>query len=340
MIVDASSTKSATTHLKNIMAEANLYSLDDGLDKDFLFKVEVLLKAVAVYYLSLQTISIHDEIDSVEELLQEYSQYTIFSECVTDSEEAGYLLAFRNYMKKALRIIPARRNKMLLVHICAILEGSRRSYVKGGTQSSATTRRTIIYEHESGHEKICRPRPHGHKAVKEEAPPIADKAEVVKCSCGAVVRKHMMPKHVQKDKHKRILAALSEGPLFPGRVLQPCPPSSPCPPSAITEAGPIHLPLLNPFGSFTAFPSVHRADYSSSSSMMPQPSLLTVQYGMPISMSLPIPMPMPMFSPYQRVYQTPAPPMFSSTSSPQDVQAPPMSLWDDLSRWRPLQWQR
>ncbi len=99
---------------------------------------------------------------------------------------------------------------MLLVHICAILEVSKRSYVKGGTQSSATTRRT-----ESGHEKICRPRPHGHRAAKEEAPPIIGKAEVVQCSYGAIVRQHMMPKHVKKDKHKRILAAISAAPLPP-----------------------------------------------------------------------------------------------------------------------------
>jgi hypothetical protein len=70
--------------------------------------------------------------------------------------------------------------------------------------------------------------------------------------------------------------------------------------------------------------------------MIPQQSYMAVPYGMPMSM----PMPMSMFSPYQWVYQTSAPPMFSSTSSPQNVRAPPMSPWDDLSRWRPLQWQR
>ena len=158
---------------------------------------------------------------------------------------------------------------------------------------------------------------------------------MVKCSCGAVVRKHMMPKHVQKDKHKRILAALSEAlpppPAPSGYALQP--PLTPS--SAITAADPLQLPPPNP-GPLPAIPSIYRADYSSSSSysMMPQPSLLAVQYGMSMSMS------MPMFQPYQWVYQTSAPPMFATTPSHQNVEAPPMSPWDELSHRFPMQWQR
>jgi hypothetical protein len=322
--VCAISTKSAMTHLKNILTEANFHFLGEDFDKELLLKVEILLKAVAIYYLSLQTLNIHDEIDSVEELLQEYSQYTLFSECSSDAEEAGFLLNFRNYMKKALRIIPPRRNKMLLVHICAILEGSKRSYVKGGTQSSATTRRTIIYEHESGYEKICRPRPYGHRAAKEEASPIIDKSEVVQCSYGAIVRQHMMPKYVKKDKNKRILAAISAAPL---------PPSAPS--SCLLQ--PPHLPppviaSANPLMPFHSSPSLFRMDYAYSPMMPQQPSMMTVQYG--LSMAVPI------FPPYQWVYQSSAPTMYTATPTHQFVQAPPMSARDDLSQWRPLQWQR
>ena len=62
----------------------------------------------------------------------------------------GYLLTFRAMMRTALEVIPARRNKMLLIAICALLEGSGRIYITGGTQSSATSRRMKIFEQESG----------------------------------------------------------------------------------------------------------------------------------------------------------------------------------------------
>jgi hypothetical protein len=245
------SIESASTHLKYIMAEANLLFLNDSIEKDLLFKVEVLLKAVAIYYLSLQSLNIHDEIDSVEELLKEYSSYNIFSECSTDLEEARYLLDFRNYMKKALRIIPAKRNKMLLVHICAVLEGSKRSYVKGGTQSSATTRRTIIYEHESGHHKICRPRPEGHRkgAKSIHSLLISNKPEIVKCPCGALVRQNAMDIHVQKDKHKRILAILGTAPIAP--TMRADYMNVNIPPPSLQSAAPLHYPpRLHPSSSY------------------------------------------------------------------------------------------
>jgi hypothetical protein len=125
---------SASTFLKNIMKDNNdshLQFLKEIADKEFLFKVEVFLKATAVYFLSLQMLNIHDTIDSVDELLEEYSQYLLFAECADDADEARYLLRYRNYMKKALRIIPPKRNKLLLTNICSLLEGSHRTYITG-----------------------------------------------------------------------------------------------------------------------------------------------------------------------------------------------------------------
>ena len=128
------SSVSASTFLKNIMRDNNndchLRFLKEIADKEFLFRVEVFLKATAIYFLSLQMLNIHDEIDSVEELLKEYSQHLIFADCAGDADEAHYLLHYRNFMKKALRIIPPKRNKLLLTNICALLEGSRRTYVR------------------------------------------------------------------------------------------------------------------------------------------------------------------------------------------------------------------
>eukprot|EP01036_Dinobryon_divergens_P023188 gene23188-31508_t len=350
--VCVTSIESASTHLKYIMAEANLLFLNDSIEKDVLFKVEVLLKAVAVYYLSLQSLNIHDEIDSVEELLKEYSSYNIFSECSTDAEEARYLLDFRNYMKKALRIIPAKRNKMLLVHVCAILEGSKRSYVKGGTQSSATTRRTIIYEHESGHHKICRPRPEGHsRGTKSIHPLLLSKSEIVKCPCGALVRENVMDMHVQKDKHKRILASLGTTPIPPpmrADYVNMPPQSLQSHHSRLQQQQqqqhhplPQLIPLSRPHGGqYPPFPPMYRADYVSSS-MMSQPSLFTVHCG------LPMPMPMTMYSPIQWVYQTSQPSVSytssSTSTSMQYVQldSPPAAMSSaDLPQWSPPHWKR
>ena len=352
------SIESASTNLKYIMAETNLLFLNDSIEKELIFKVEVLIKAVAVYYLSLQSLHIYEEIESVEELLTEYSSYNIFSDCSSDDAEEGrYLLNFRNYMKKALRIIPAKRNKMLLVHICAILEGSKRSYVKGGTQSSATTRRTIIYEHESGHHKICRPRPEGHRRAKATMSPLLiSKPEVVKCSCGALVPEKSMGMHVQKNKHKRLLASLAAKPM--PLVPPPPPPTTTAmradyvnlPPQATAPLAPLpHLPplipLSRPHGQYSTFPPMYRAEYVSSS-MMPQPSMYTVHCGLPVSMSMP--MPMPMFSPIQWVYQTSQPqPSFytSSSSSSTSIQyvqldSPPAMPSGGHPQWSLPHWQR
>ena len=137
-VCEKSAMSASTSFLKNIMKDNNdshLQFLKEIADKEFLFKVEVFLKATAVYFLSLQMLNIHDEIDSVEELLEEYSQYLLFAECADDADEVRYLLHYRNYMKKALRIIPPKRNKLLLTNICSLLEGSRRTYITGKCES-------------------------------------------------------------------------------------------------------------------------------------------------------------------------------------------------------------
>ena len=205
---------SASTFLKNIMKDnddIHLQFLEEIADKEFLFKMEVLLKATVVYFLSLQMVNTHDEMDSVDELLKEYSQYLHFAECADDAEEAQYILCYRNYMKKALCIIPAKRNKLLLVNVCSLLEGSRRTYITGGTQSSATTRRIVVYEHESGYRKKCRPKRRLTSASSASSSSAAKKKsrstsmEMVTCSCGAVIRKRTLWKHHRSKKHQRFL---------------------------------------------------------------------------------------------------------------------------------------
>lgn len=126
-------------------------------EKAFIFSVEVVLKSAIVFHISKTRLNIHDDIDTVDELLAEYNEYTIFNPSVMDETEMQYLLNFRNMMKVALQIIPAKRNKMLLISICSVLEGSGKIYVTGGTQSISTSRRMCIFEHESGIQKRRRP---------------------------------------------------------------------------------------------------------------------------------------------------------------------------------------
>ena len=109
----------------------------------------------------------------------------------------GYLLTFRAMMRTALEVIPARRNKMLLIAICALLEGSGRIYITGGTQSSATSRRMIIFEQESGVRSVS----HLSRNQMTEN----DKKSLVVCGCGAIILRRTLWKHVRSLKHKNFV---------------------------------------------------------------------------------------------------------------------------------------
>lgn len=169
-------------------------------ERDLLLKAEAVLKAGLVYFLSLKSLNIHDEIDTVDEFLAVYSQYPLFSKPSIDQLEGKFLLSFRNMMKKALQVIPAKRNKHLLVTICSLLEGSGRLYVTGGTQSVATSRRLQIYEHESGEQKRRRPE------RMRTAPKKPASKQMVTCDCGAVILKRTIWKHNQSKKHLEFIS--------------------------------------------------------------------------------------------------------------------------------------
>jgi len=112
-------------------------------------------------------------------------------------------------MRIALQVVPPKRNKMLIVAICSALEGSGRTYVTGGTQSMATSRRMQIFEHESGLQK--RRRPMRRSIVKKDKPKL-----VVNCSCGAVILKRTVWKHSRSKKHRMFeLHGLQQNWVFP-----------------------------------------------------------------------------------------------------------------------------
>jgi hypothetical protein len=75
-----------------------------------------------------------------------------------DHQELQYLLNYRNYLRIALQIIPARLNKQLLLKVASRLEGSKNEYITGGGQKIAVTRRVDIYEKEGNVTKSAKPK--------------------------------------------------------------------------------------------------------------------------------------------------------------------------------------
>lgn len=111
--------------------------------KVILQQIHLILRTAYVVILSY-----HENVkplmwSDVNTLLEHYPQFQ-----GQDEDELKYLLIFRNYLRVALIIIPARLNKQLLLKIAAKLEGSRNEYITGGGQKPCVTRRVEIYEQE------------------------------------------------------------------------------------------------------------------------------------------------------------------------------------------------
>jgi hypothetical protein len=121
--------------------------------KLLLAQIQIILKTTYVLVLSYSPEFEASKYHSIGEFLQHYPEFD-----KEDSEELHYLLNFRNYLKIALQIVPARLNKQLLVKIAARLEGSGNEYITGGGQKPAVTRRCQIYEKEGNVSKINKPK--------------------------------------------------------------------------------------------------------------------------------------------------------------------------------------
>jgi hypothetical protein len=74
-----------------------------------------------------------------------------------DPHEQQLLLRYRNACRIALTVIPARRNKALIMKIAERLEGSQKDYITGGGQSTEVKRRVQIYEKEGNIQAEKRP---------------------------------------------------------------------------------------------------------------------------------------------------------------------------------------
>jgi len=94
-------------------------------EKEFFFEIEVVLKSAVVYFLFLRDGNKKFEgllINNKHDLDAIYP-YPEFS--ALDVDEIRYLINYTNMMKIAIKIIPPRFNKNLLMRICAFLEGSK-----------------------------------------------------------------------------------------------------------------------------------------------------------------------------------------------------------------------
>ena len=147
--------------LKKAIADSNTIDIDVKttrklIDKYFdaeSFKTEQQKLLLTQIQLILRTtyvviLSYHENVQAqlwrdIPTLLDHYPQFQ-----GQEEEELKYLLTFRNMVKVALMIIPARLNKQLLLKIAARLEGSRTEYITGGGQKPCVTRRVEIYEQE------------------------------------------------------------------------------------------------------------------------------------------------------------------------------------------------
>ena len=131
-------------------------------EKRALFKFIILVfKCTNVLILLLKGIFQDLLWKSEDQLLDEYAEYPEFRKDNLAIQEQTFLLNFRNTMRVALEIIPAKANKQLLIDIAGRLEGSiGAGYITGGGETPCTHRRVLIYRKEGG----VQPRPKAPKS--------------------------------------------------------------------------------------------------------------------------------------------------------------------------------
>lgn len=121
--------------------------------KPFLHQIQLIFKTAYVLLLSYREECQREMWCSTSMLLANYPEFA-----GEDEQELKWLLEFRNMMKLALMIIPARLNKQVLINIAARLEGSKNEYITGGGQKATVTRRVTIYQREGNVVAEVRPK--------------------------------------------------------------------------------------------------------------------------------------------------------------------------------------
>lgn len=146
-----------------------------------LTQIHLILRTCYVLILSYHPRCQPLKFPDIATLLREYPSFI-----GQDEQELRYLLKFRNYLRIALEIFPARLNKQMLLKIAAHLEGSGKEYITGGGQKPCVTRRVQIYEHEGSvhaekrQERSRAPRTTGQKRKRPTSQPTVKEVRLLR----------------------------------------------------------------------------------------------------------------------------------------------------------------
>lgn len=135
------------------VAERVGYMNTNKLKKDDEIRLVFESAFIMLYNFMTKEENKHLMYEDTAKLLEHYPTFHDVSEA-----EKRLLLTFRNVMKIALMIIPAKNHKNHLIDITArIAEGKNQKYITGSGQTSATARRVLIYETEGDVKPLPRP---------------------------------------------------------------------------------------------------------------------------------------------------------------------------------------
>jgi len=161
--IDLQFTKTLVERYINV----NSYQTKD--QKDILDKIRIILFAAAVHLYYLSSPVDVTLFTNIVELQEEYGELfkDLNSELPEDLQELEWLLKFRNYMILAMKLIPAKGNKLFLLRVVERLEGSNNEYITGTGQKPAVSRRVGIY-HRDGEVTIVKKAPKTKRLRDEE----------------------------------------------------------------------------------------------------------------------------------------------------------------------------
>jgi len=136
--------------------------------KLILSQILIVFKTCYVYMISKLPSSLSLRWETDAQFLAAYPEFAEQSEY-----ERSLLLEFRNVVRISLQIIPAPKNKNVLIKVAERLEGADRRYVTGGGQKPAVSRRVAIYLKEGGGEI----KPSNRGCVNKEKRSLSDASE-------------------------------------------------------------------------------------------------------------------------------------------------------------------
>lgn len=166
---------------------------------------EIILKAALVYahYLQLSHFQQHgNQTFNTRDLYLGYKMEELEEIKEADAKEVKYLQEFQRMVSVAIQLIPPHRNKMLIMTICTLLEGSGRNYITGGTQSVASALRMKIFDQEVQKRNLI-------TNVEASGTPAVPRKRKY-CSCGSFILARTMWKHVQSKKHLTFSISLAQ----------------------------------------------------------------------------------------------------------------------------------